>query len=800
MDTLKIVKQLLERHSLSEMLPYYAYDNEKEIFILSHGVGFIYECSQIWAGSSTVDALKGLYYQNFPTGTSIQFLTYASPTVRHLMDAYVHMRELNCTQPGLLEIIKKKRDFVTAGSTQTILKGYDFKTRNFRHFVSIVIPCGDTPEGYEEGMKTAMRIKPTVFQALNTAHMAPREATPDTFLQLVTELLNPGHNHDDMQHYDERTILREQLVAADTDLRVDKDHLELDNRLLRSFTVRQYPNEWDISRTVDYIGSLLDNVRQIPVPFFITMNTEFPDKVKAVDSVQKKAMAASYQLFGPMAKWFPDLADKKHSLDSYLAKMKTGDAPVGGYLNIFLYARSHDELESASTLCVSLFRTLGFILQPDTYIMLPLLLNALPMGYHRDAQVELRRKKTLKASDVAELAPVASDWAGFGKPVINLISRRGQVQFFDVFSNPTGGYSGIVVAGTGAGKSFFINEFIMSYLSVGAKIWVIDAGRSYEKLCGFCNGTFMVFGANSNVCLNPFSGVKNIDEEMPILKSIVAQMVSMNTLDELSMAFIEEAIKEKYMDKGSSMTVTDVEEYLLTKTNEPVALSLAKRLYSYTNQGAYANYFNGEANLTGGTDLVVMELDELKSKKDLQEVVLLSLIYQIQQAMMDRSSYKLLIIDEAWDLLTGGNTTQFMETAYRRFRKYKGACFSITQSVNDFYRIPSGVAIIENSDFMFLLRQRPESIKMLKDSNRVSLSDGLYELLGGVHTDTGNYSEIFVYTPVGITVGRLIVDRFTQLLYTSKADEYTAIKKYLDKGLPIDKAIEKVLEEERRAS
>ena len=165
---------------------------------------------------------------------------------------------------------------------------------------------------------------------------------------------------------------------------------------------------------------------------------------------------------------------------------------------------------------------------------------------------------------------------------------------------------------------------------------------------------------------------------------------------------------------------------------------------------------------------------------------------------MDRSSYKLLIIDEAWDLLKGGNTTAFMETAYRRFRKYKGACFSITQSVNDFYNIPSGVAIIENSDFMFLLRQKAESIKMLKDSKRVSLSDGLYELLNDVHTDTGNYSEIFVYTPVGITVGRLIVDRFTQLLYSSKAEEYTAVKKYLDKGLPIDKAIERAIEDERR--
>lgn len=87
---------------------------------------------------------------------------------------------------------------------------------------------------------------------------------------------------------------------------------------------------------------------------------------------------------------------------------------------------------------------------------------------------------------------------------------------------------------------------------------------------------------------------------------------------------------------------------------------------------------------------------------------------------------------------------------------------------------------------------------MLKESGRVSLTEGLYELLTSVHTDQGNYSEIFVYTPVGITVSRLIVDRFTQLLYTSRADEYTAIKKYLSEGLSIAEAIEKVIQDENK--
>jgi conjugal transfer ATP-binding protein TraC len=194
-----------------------------------------------------------------------------------------------------------------------------------------------------------------------------------------------------------------------------------------------------------------------------------------------------------------------------------------------------------------------------------------------------------------------------------------------------------------------------------------------------------------------------------------------------------------------------------------------------------------------------MDLDELRSKKDLQEVVLLTLIYQIQQEIAkDRMQRKIVVVDEAWDLLTGGNTTTFLENGYRRFRKYRGACISITQSVNDFYKHPSGRAILENSDFFFLLRQRAESIEALKESKRVMLSEGMYELLKSVHTDSGNYSEIFVYSPMGIAIGRLSVDRFTQLLYSTKAEEYARVKELVSRGRTLVEAIREIIEGENK--
>jgi conjugal transfer ATP-binding protein TraC len=134
----------------------------------------------------------------------------------------------------------------------------------------------------------------------------------------------------------------------------------------------------------------------------------------------------------------------------------------------------------------------------------------------------------------------------------------------------------------------------------------------------------------------------------------------------------------------------------------------------------------GKNNVNFNNALTCLELEELSGRGHLQQVVLLILIYQIQQAMYlgNRDQRKILIIDEAWDLLAKGNIAKFIETGYRRFRKYNGAAITITQSLNDLYNSPSGVAIAENSANLYLLYQKPETIESIKRQNRLMIGEG----------------------------------------------------------------------------
>jgi conjugal transfer ATP-binding protein TraC len=191
----------------------------------------------------------------------------------------------------------------------------------------------------------------------------------------------------------------------------------------------------------------------------------------------------------------------------------------------------------------------------------------------------------------------------------------------------------------------------------------------------------------------------------------------------------------------------------------------------------------------------VLELEELKGRKHLQRVVLLSLIFSIQHQMYlgDRAQRKMVVIDEAWDLLGEGVAANFIESGYRRFRKYNGLAVTITQGVNDLQGSKTGKAIEENSANKYLLAQKPEAITAIQKAGMLPLSDYGYKLLRRVHTVKGMYSEIMFMTDYGTGIGRLVVDDFQKLLFTTDPNDIAAIEQKKRQGLGTVDAINQVL-------
>jgi conjugal transfer ATP-binding protein TraC len=223
-------------------------------------------------------------------------------------------------------------------------------------------------------------------------------------------------------------------------------------------------------------------------------------------------------------------------------------------------------------------------------------------------------------------------------------------------------------------------------------------------------------------------------------------------------------------------------------------------LIPYTKEGVYGRYFEGENNINFNKPMVVIELEELKERKDLQSVVLQIFMMTItnQMLMGDRKTPFHMCFDEAWDLLRGEQTGVFIETLARRLRKYRGSLVVGTQSINDFYKTPGALATFENSDWMCLLSQKKESVDALKDSGRLSMEGSMETALKSVTTRHGEWSEVMIYnSSYGYAIGRLIMDPFSVLLYSTQAHEYAKIQQLQREGLSIEQAIDHMIEQRK---
>ena len=67
-----------------------------------------------------------------------------------------------------------------------------------------------------------------------------------------------------------------------------------------------------------------------------------------------------------------------------------------------------------------------------------------------------------------------------------------------------------------------------------------------------------------------------------------------------------------------------------------------------------------------------------------------------------------------------------------------------------------------------------------------------------VHTLPGVYSEIFFITERGTGIGRLVVDPFKRILFSTRADEVNAIRQLRRQGLSLQEAVHTLMAEKQK--
>ncbi len=787
---------------ISSLYPVLAYDEDRQVFYLndssqtSLGIGMTAE--PLSGGDDSVaERLDVLINQDFPENAVLQFSLLASPDIGGFILENERVRLGLPSDSVLNRVLKKKNDFLKecVGNPPD---GISSRLRNYVLLITLTLPCRSTQPADEELERSAVYVK-TMEQMLSTAGFRVRPMTSEDLLMSLRPFFNASPLASwcrDNRGIDKGIPINEQLTDYDSELLIAADHLEIGGYRVNTFSVKRYPEYIYFGNAASYAADVLTGTRGIFTPFIITGTIHYPEVSSLRSSINTRRQWVVNQAYGPLLKFEPKLAVKKQGFDLLYQEMENGSRPLKFNLTVTTFCR--DEREAVSTVSAlrTYYKELGFEVMPDKYYILPIFLNSLPFGTDLSSFNSLMRFRTLCSPHVLPLLPVFADSRGTGTGVVNLFSRSGQLMNLSLYDSSTN-YNLCIAAQSGSGKSFLVNEIIVSYLARGALCYVIDVGRSYEKLCSFLGGRFLSFGIDSEVSLNPFECVRDYADEADMINGLLAIMAApTEKLTDFQNAELKRITGELFKIHGNSLTI-DLVADTLNREEDPRVSDLGRQLYSFTSAGEYGRFFSGHNNIEfreGG--FTVLELEELKGRRHLQQVVLLQLIYQIQQNMYlgERNRPKIIIIDEAWDLLRDGDVARFIETGYRRFRKYGGAAVTVTQSVNDLYSSEVGMAIAENSANMYLLGQKAETINILEQEKRLPLTGGEYEFLRSVHTLSGVYSEIFVISDRGNAVGRLVVDPFRKLLYSTRAEEVNAIEKLVRDGCTVAEAITRILD------
>ena len=799
------LRELAARDSLSCYLPYVAW--EEGMYVLADAsLGFMWEINPLlFAGEDAKRILGGVLGDRvLPPGSSVKFHVFASEFISPFFPEEGSAENRVCREIAA----ERKRLY-----TQDMRERVGVPARDFRFLVSVRIPpdfgkSKVTESVWDKHTESARKLGANVTGVLNSAQLYPRDFPPEELILLLRETLNPDARwYDDPYYlgrpgglYDRSEEIRNQIIDRETMVEVREGEITLGDARLRGYSPASMPEYFSLNEFHELLGDPLRGLSQIPAYFFLQAGFVIPER-KKTSEVRAKAVMVKQQSFGLITRFIPRLRKKAENFD-FLVNALEDEGLVMGSLSLFLKTRSEEEAERVKEMVTGIWRARNFDLREEKYILLPLFLESLPLGAEPALTRLLRRNSTMQTSAGASILPVMSDWKGTGSGPLTFISRRGQIMKLDLFDSASN-YNCAVFAQSGSGKSFLTSDMITGYLSEGAQVFVIDIGRSYEKLCGLMGGEFVVFDEKSGISLNPFSRVTDINEDMELLKPLFAQMASPSEkIGDLGKSLLEEAIKKAWEKSGPETRIDDVVE-ALSGISDPHQRSddLAHMLYAYSSRGQYGRFFEGPSNLSFENDLNVLELEELKAKPELQTVVVLMIIWHIEREMYlgSRERRKLAIIDEAWDLLGGGFSGEFIAHGYRRARKYNGAFVSVTQSLLDFYRAGDlGESVLENSAWMFMLRQKGESVEEIKKGGKLLLGDYFGELVSTLSTRPGEFSEVFIYnSECGMGLGRLVVDPFSYWTYTTNPDDVSLLNGFISQGMEVHEAIERCVETSR---
>lgn len=292
--------------------------------------------------------------------------------------------------------------------------------------------------------------------------------------------------------------------------------------------------------------------------------------------------------------------------------------------------------------------------------------------------------------------------------------------------------SGVVLGSSGSGKSTTIKggEVIPTLLKYPEdRVIIVDPEDEYSDI-GRAFGAQMVdisIGSKTHINLLDLPDLDRLDDEdddpigdkanllMGLFESILSEVTDaqIGIIDRVTgMTY------ERYLTEDFTPTLKEWHQ-VLKEQPEPEAQDLALAVETYTtgSQDIFAHNTNVDLNHR----FVIFNLKKLSHKlKPFALMVIQDYIWnQIVENQGKCTTW--VYFDEMQILFKNKAQADFFTTLYSRIRKYGAIPTGITQNVETLAAVEEGRKLLSNSEFMILLKQKPQDLAILKEI--VNLTD-----------------------------------------------------------------------------
>ncbi|GIM90134.1 hypothetical protein Ato02nite_019270 [Paractinoplanes toevensis] len=415
-----------------------------------------------------------------------------------------------------------------------------------------------------------------------------------------------------------------------------------------------------------------------------------------------------------------DAADLAHRLARGAAKLFR----VGLYCTV--HARTETELAEACAQVKAAAASTLLDVQPATWrhlagwtTTLPLATDSLQMLRTMDTQA-LAAAFPLASADLP--APLPGDPPVAGGVLYGINPASNGIVWWDRWTQDN--YNSVVLARSGAGKSYFVKLDVLRNLYQGVHVSVVDPEDEYVRLADAVGGTVVRLGA-PGVKINPFdlpAGDRRPDvltRRGMFLHTVIAVLIGQQPPPG-ERAALDRAVLAVYRAAGitadpathdrSAPLLRDLATALEADA-DPAAKHLAARLAPWVH-GSFSELFDGPTTTRPDGHLVVWSLRQLPDElRTIGTLLALDSIWRsVDSPAAGRSGRRLVVVDEAWLLLRDGEGAKFLFRMSKAARKRHAGLTVVTQDVADVLGTDLGLAVVSNAATQVLLKQPTQAI------------------------------------------------------------------------------------------